>query len=156
MTSSSADAELEREICRERTFTMAEAIGRLAGSGSMKGASPISRLQQAQVEVDEYLKQRLDDRLGILVTVLSRQVREGRLLLESADHPLAAIRAHVQAVLGSTYLLEELVRETDMEWGQVFGERPYFEREGRAADPDDPYTVASVRATLSQFLTAGP
>ncbi len=156
MTSSSADAELEREIRRERTFTMAEAIGRLAGSGSMKGASPISRLQQAQVKVDEHLKQRLDDRLGILVTVLSRQVREGRLLLESVDHPLAAIRAHVQAVLGSTYLLEELVRETDMEWGQVFGERPYFEREGRAADPDDPYTVASVRATLSQFLTAGP
>ena len=34
---SEADAELEREIRNERKFTLAEAIGRLAGPGAMKG-----------------------------------------------------------------------------------------------------------------------
>ena len=44
---SEADAELEREIRKGRKFTLAEAIGRLAGPGAMKGESPIARMQQA-------------------------------------------------------------------------------------------------------------
>ena len=47
---SEADAELEREILKERKFTLAEAIGRLAGPGAMKGESPIPWLQQAEIE----------------------------------------------------------------------------------------------------------
>jgi hypothetical protein len=43
---SESDAELEREIRQERKFTLAEAIGRLAGPGAMKGESPVTRLQQ--------------------------------------------------------------------------------------------------------------
>src|SRR6476469_612637 len=39
---SEADAELEREIRAERKFTLAEAIGRMAGPGAMKGVSPVS------------------------------------------------------------------------------------------------------------------
>ena len=42
---SEADAELEREILKERKFTLAEAIGRLAGPGAMKGESPVARMQ---------------------------------------------------------------------------------------------------------------
>ena len=38
---SEADAELEREIRKGRKFTLAEAIGRLAGPGAMKGESPV-------------------------------------------------------------------------------------------------------------------
>ncbi len=40
--SSEADAELEREIRNSRKFTLAEAIGRLAGPGATKGESPIA------------------------------------------------------------------------------------------------------------------
>jgi hypothetical protein len=36
---------------RERKFTLAEAIGRLAGPGAMKGVSPITRMQRAAVEM---------------------------------------------------------------------------------------------------------
>ena len=52
---SEADAELQREIRAEREFTLAEAIGRLAGPGSMKGASPVSGKEQAVAEIQEYL-----------------------------------------------------------------------------------------------------
>jgi hypothetical protein len=39
--STEADADLQREIRAERKFTLAEAIGRMAGPGMMKGVSPV-------------------------------------------------------------------------------------------------------------------
>jgi len=44
------------------------------------------------------------------------------------------------------------VREADVEWGRVFGERPYFQQAGRLSHPDDSYTIDSVRLTLSQLI----
>ena len=41
--SAESDAKLERQIRAERKFTLEEAIGRMAGPGSMKGASPVTR-----------------------------------------------------------------------------------------------------------------
>src|SRR5271165_4496649 len=58
---SEADAELEREIRKGRKFTLAEAIGRLAGPGAMKGESPIARMQQAQIEIESWLRSHLAD-----------------------------------------------------------------------------------------------
>jgi hypothetical protein len=40
-----------------------------------------------------------------------------------AGHP----RHHVRQVLDSEYLLKELVRTADVEWGCAFEERPHFE-----------------------------
>jgi hypothetical protein len=34
----------------------------------------------------------------------------------------------------------------------MMGERPYFERKWGSRDPDDPYTVESVRNALSGLL----
>ena len=52
---SEADAELEREIRKGRKFTLEEAIGRMAGPGAMKGVSPVTRMQQAAVEIENWL-----------------------------------------------------------------------------------------------------
>ena len=79
---SKADAELEREIRAERKFTLAEAIGRMAGPGAMKGVSPISRKQQAETVIQEYLDQHLADGGGVLPGVLLRQVTGSELLLQ--------------------------------------------------------------------------
>jgi hypothetical protein len=48
--------------------------------------------------------------------------------------------------------LAELVRDADIEWGRVMGERPYLAREGSPHHPDDPYTVESVRSVLTGLL----
>jgi hypothetical protein len=45
-----ADAELERKIRKGRKFTLAEAIGRMAGPGAMKGASPVAQTEQAAMK----------------------------------------------------------------------------------------------------------
>lgn len=155
-SASDADRELEREIRRGREYSMAEALGRLAGPGGMKGGSPVLRQQQARAEVDSLVRQYLDDPSGILKGVLSREVGESRALLDNLDQPLLGLVTHVRQVLGSDYQLSELVRTTDMAWGQVLGERPMFEFDGSPPHPDDPYTIASVRAILGRFLAALP
>jgi hypothetical protein len=72
---SDEDAELEREIRNERKFTLAEAIGRMAGPGAMKGESPITRLQQAGVEIENWLSSHLADATGGLHVVLLHGVK---------------------------------------------------------------------------------
>ena len=153
-----AESELEREIRAGREFTLAEAIGRMAGPGIMKGVSPISRQEQAAAEIQEYLNQHLTDYGGSLQGILLRRLTATDVLLKDFDHPLAGLASYVQKLLASEYGLQELVREADVEWGRVLGERPCFEQEGCTPDPDDPYTLESVRAALTQLvggLTAG-
>jgi hypothetical protein len=149
--SSEAEADLEREIRAERKFTLSEAIGRMAGPGAMKGVSPVTRKQQAVVEIREYLNRHLSDAAAVLAEVLLCQVKESELLLKDFDHPLAVLADHVRQLLDSDYRLKELVREADVEWGRVYGERPYFEKDGCLPDPDDPYTLESVRTVLTEL-----
>lgn len=153
-----ADAELQREIRAERKFTLAEAIGRLAGPGMMKGVSPVSPQEQAVARIQDYLNRNLSDREGALSGVLLRQVSGSESLLHDFDRPLVVLADYVRRVIDSEFLLKELVREADMEWGRIFGERPHFEREGSQPHADDPYTIESVRGALSELskrLTSG-
>ena len=149
---SEADAELEREIRQGRKFTLEEAIGRMAGPGAMKGASPVARMQQAEIEIASWLKSHLVDAAGALEMVLHRHIKGSELLLNNFDQPLVVLRSCCERVLDSDYLLQELVRDADVEWGRVMGERPHFEKEGSPRHPDDPYTVESVRNVLSGLL----
>jgi hypothetical protein len=155
---SPSDAELEREIRQERQFSLAEAIGRMAGPGAMKGVSPVTCLEQAVAEIQDYLDRHLADSARVLSGVLLRQVRGSELLLKSFEQPLVGLAGYVQYVLGCEHALRELVREADVEWGRLFDERPYFERDTSPPAAADPYTRESVRAALIQLmgeLTAG-
>jgi hypothetical protein len=155
---SDADAELEREIRKGRKFNLAEAIGRLAGPGAMKGVSPVAPMRQAEAEIEDWLRRHLADAGGGLQGALLRGVKGSELLLNNFDQPRVVLASYVQRVLDREYLLKELVREADVEWGRALGERPYFEKEGCPPHPDDPYTAESVRAALSRLLeklTAG-
>ncbi|MFO0970216.1 MAG: hypothetical protein U0793_32095 [Gemmataceae bacterium] len=148
---SEADAELEREIRKERKFSVAEAIGRMAGPGALKGVSPITRRQQAVVEIENWLRTHMSGDAE-LQSVLLRHINESELLLHDYESPLFVLGVWCQKVLDSEYRLKELVREADVEWGRVLGERPHFEREGAPPDPDDPYTCESVRKTLTGLI----
>ena len=153
---SGADAELEREIREGRKFTLEEAIGRLAGPGAMKGESPVARMQQAEIEIDLWLRAHLEDASGALHVVLHRHVKASELLLQDYDRPLIALATYCRRVLDSDYLLGELVRESDVEWGRLMLERPHFEKAGSPGDPEDPYTAESVRNDLSGLLDQLP
>lgn len=149
---SEADSELVRQIQEGRKFTLEDAIARLAGPGAMKGESPIARMQQAEIEIGTWLRVHLTDAGGALEVVLHRRVRESELLLNNFDQPLIVLASYCQHVLHSEYVLAELVRDCDIEWGRVMGERPHFSKEGAAPDTSDPYTCDSIRRQLSELL----
>lgn len=149
---SEADAELEREIRQGRQFSLADAIGRLAGPGAMKGVSPIPRKKQAELEIENYLRSQVTVIGDELSVALFRRVRDSELLLNNYDQPRVALARFVQHVIKTPYLLQELVSDADIEWGRVFGERPFFQKEGSPPHPDDPYTLESVRASLTRLL----
>ena len=149
---SESDAALEQEIRRERKFSVNEALGRMAGQGMLKGGSPVSPLQQAELEIGLYLREHLSDVSGALSVVVLRVVKQSAQLLQNPNAPLRVLSDFVGRLLQSPKLLEELVREADVEWGQMLGERPRFQQEGRPPSPDDPYTLESVRADLSRLL----
>ena len=149
---SESDSELEREVREGRKFSLAEAIGRSAGPGAMKGESPVPRLQQAQMEIASWLRAHSTDTGGVLGVVLHRGVKGSELLLNNPEQPLIVLAAFCQRVLDSDYLLKEVVRQADVEWGIAMAERPYFEEEGRPHHSNDPYTVESVRVALSDLV----
>jgi hypothetical protein len=145
-------AELEGEIRRGRKLTAKDAMARMAGPGAMKGASPVSRMQQAEIEVGNWLRSHVTDEAGALHLVLHRDVKGSELLLNNVDQPLVGLVQFCEQVLASDYRLKEIVRRVDVEWGQRMGERPHFEREGSPQDPNDPYTAESVRDALSNIV----
>ncbi|HQR07158.1 MAG TPA: hypothetical protein PLN21_10070 [Gemmatales bacterium] len=150
--SSKEDADLQREIRAGRKFSLSEAIGRMAGPGAMKGISPISRKKQAENEIEAFLKLHLSDTSGALRIVLLRRLASSEHLDSRYDHPLQFLADGLRHVLASELRLHDVVTDADIEWGRITGERPFFEREGSPPHPDDPYTLQSVRAILSELL----
>lgn len=145
------ESEIAREVRQTRKFTPQEAMARMAGPGAMKGASPVARTQQAEIAVATWLGSNLNDPSGALRIVLCRQLKDSELLLNNVDQPLIALKAYCQLALGKNHVLEDIVREADVEWGRMMDERPHFERDG-VLDPDDPYTTQSVHKSLDNVL----
>ena len=150
--SADPEREIERQIRADRKFTLSEAIGRMAGGGLMKGASPVARKRQAELAIEDYLRRHLTDAGGVLGSVLRRHVGESDVLLCDDDQPLAVLADYIRRVVGSEYLLQDLVREADVEWARAFGVRPHFEHAGSPPHPEDPYTIGSVRIILSRLI----
>ena len=118
----------------------------------MKGESPVTRMQQAEIEIGAWLRSHLTDAGGTLEVVLHRRVKGSALLLNNFDQPLDVLASYCHQVLDSEYLLKEVVREADIEWGRMMHERPHLEKEGVPPHPDDCYTVESVRGALSELI----
>jgi len=152
---SAADDAIEREIREGRKLTAKDLMARLAGPGAMKGASPVSPVQQAETEIGNWLGTHLRDDCGSLRVALHRNIKGSELLLERIDRPLVALAGYLRGILASDTLLKEIVREADVEWGRVMDERPHFERQGMP-DADDPYTVNGVRQALADALQLLP
>src|SRR5262249_13625030 len=118
---SDADAELEQEIRKDRKFSLAETVGRMAGPGAMKGASPATSQQQAVAEIENWLRHHMTAGNSELEAVLLRRIQASEPLNKNFDEPLAVFATFCQKALDSDYLLNELVREADVEWGRVNG-----------------------------------
>lgn len=144
-------AELQRELRAKQKFSVAGAIGR-AGSGLMKGESPVSPQEQAIIQLTQWIDQHTADSSGALKSLLRRRIRDNQLLLDRhMEKPHAALREMIDSLLASDYRLQEFVRQVDVRWGELYQQRPLFQSAGKAADPADEYTYESVRHALVQL-----
>ncbi|HSM82296.1 MAG TPA: hypothetical protein VLS96_11445 [Nodosilinea sp.] len=145
--------DIQQELRLSRPFTLADAIGQEAGS-FMKGASPIPRLVQARHGVQQALKESLVDGPGALHRVLEQWLMDDdSRLSRHLGHPTEAVKDLLETVLRSPATFYELVRQTDVTWGQLYDSRPHFQQPGQPPHPDDEYTHESVRKTLENCLS---
>lgn len=145
------DLAIQREILSGRRFTIAEAIGRQGGS-FLKGESPVPKLVQAIAEINGFINQNLSDSSGALQAVLYVWVKTDSRVGQYLNSPLVALNEILSSLLDNQDLLYEFVRQVDHKWGQIYGERPYFQQPGQLPHPEDEYTHESVRLKLIELL----
>ena len=145
------DLAIQREILAGRKFSLAEAIGREGGS-FLKGDSPVPKQAQAVAEINAFIKQNLTDPPGALVAVLCVWVKTDLRVAQNLNCPLVALNQILSSLIDNQNLLYEFVRQVDFKWGQIYDERPYFQKPGQLAHPNDEYTHESVRIQLIEFL----
>jgi len=147
------DRQLLLDALAGREFTLADVIGQ-AGWDFLKGESPVPKLVQLKTELKLFTRQHLQDPSGALQAVLQVRIDEGdRLISQYLDTPLIALQKMVENYLNPSEMLYELVRQVDFRYGQMYGEKPYFQSPGSPAHPDDEYTHESVKQQLNHFLT---
>nr|CRH06741.1 conserved protein of unknown function [Candidatus Magnetococcus massalia] len=147
------DKEVEKEILSQQKFTMAGAIGRAAGGGVMRGASPVSRQKQAINHIEAYIRNNCPDPSGALNSVLARRVKNSTPTVEKQlEQPLLALAEIIQTILASESALFEFVRQVDLHWGEMYQERPHFQQPGQTPHSEDEYTHNSVRESLLALL----
>jgi hypothetical protein len=146
------DEEILQDVRSGRGFSLADAIGREGGS-FLKGESPIPPLVQARIAVDLFIDRNLQDESGALQKSLKNWISsDEKLLSRYINQPLLALQERLQEILGNLSLLYDLVKQTDILWGQLYGDRPYFQNPGQPPHPDDEYTHESVHHCLSDLL----
>ncbi len=142
-------SQVEAEARHMHQFSIGDIIGR-EGGDFLKGASAVPGGLRTHAAIEDYLATHLYDPDDALRVVLHQDL-DGD--LEALDgKPKKAIRRRVEAVLRNQATLSDFVRRVDAEWGRLMDERPFFEREGEAPHPDDPYTNELVRQRLEDLL----
>ncbi|MBE9048392.1 hypothetical protein IQ255_29075 [Pleurocapsales cyanobacterium LEGE 10410] len=141
------DLLLQRDILSDRPFSIAEAIGREGGT-FLKGESTVPKLVQVITAINTFIDRHLIDPSAALQAILHQWVKGDPRVSQHKENPLVALEAILQSIIDNPNLLYELVRQVDIRWGQMYGERPYFQQPGQPPHPNDEYTHESVRQDL--------
>ena len=146
------DRELFLEAMSGREFTLADVIAQ-AGGNFLKGESPIPKLVQIKNELKLFISQNLQDLSGSLQAILQIEVDQAdEAISHHLQQPILVLKELVEHILNQSEVFYELVKQVDCKYGQMYGERPYFQRPGAPAHPDDEYSHESVRVQLTHFL----
>lgn len=145
--------DIQTEILLGRQFSLADVIGREGGT-FLKGDSPIPRLFQALAVIHCFIDQHFSDSSGAAQATLQTWVKADIRVSQHLNAPLIALQEILEDIINQTMnsTLYEFVRQVDVKWGQIYGERPHFQQPGQAPHPDDEYTHESVRQQLINLL----
>ena len=138
---------LLQDIIEGRPYSLAEAIGREGGT-FLKGESTVPKLVQVITKINTFINRHLEDPAAALQAILHQWVKGDPRVSQYKETPLVALAEILQGLIDNPPLLYELVRQVDIKWGQMYGERPHFQQPGQVPHPDDEYTHESVRQNL--------
>lgn len=138
---------LLQDVLNSRPFSLAEAIGR-EGGDFLKGESTVPKLVQVITAINTFIDRNLQDPDAALQAILHQWVKGDPRVSQYKETPLVALAEILQSIISNPNLLYELVRQVDIKWGQMYGERPYFQQPGQAPHPNDEYTHESVKIDL--------
>jgi hypothetical protein len=141
------DKEIQRDILSGQKYSLASAIAREGGS-FLKGESPVPKLVQVTTEINLFIDRHLPDSTGALQLVLKHWVKGDPLVSQNLESPLKGLAQILEKILNNEELFYEMVRQADVKWGQMYKERPYFQKPGQPPHPDDEYTHESVKEKL--------
>lgn len=145
--------DLQREIRSGRKFSLSEAIGR-AGSSFLKGSQDmVPRPLRALAVINEFIEQHLNDSDGALKNCLKRWIKADVRIGKYLDEPLEALHRILLDIVQQPPILYEFARQVAIEWGQMNGERPHFQKPGTEPHPDMVYTHQLIQETLTQLLS---
>ncbi|MEM9903739.1 MAG: hypothetical protein AAF921_01780 [Cyanobacteria bacterium P01_D01_bin.44] len=138
---------------RDRKFSLAEAIGR-EGASFLKGESTIPRPLRAIAHINLLIAEHLQDSQGALEPVLKIWVKTDVRVSQHLDEPCTALCKILTSILDSEEILFEFSRQVNVRWGEIYDERPHFQKLGQPPHPQTAYAHATVRKTLLTLLTA--
>lgn len=146
------DLLLRQDVLDSRPFSIAEAIGREGGT-FLKGESTVPKLVQVITAINTFIDRNLIDPDAALQAILHQWVKGDPRVSKYKETPLVALEEILSSLIDNPNLLYELVRQVDIKWGQMYGERPYFQQPGQPPHPNDVYTHESVRQDLLDIQT---
>ncbi|AFZ55361.1 hypothetical protein WEU38_17235 [Cyanobacterium aponinum AL20118] len=147
------DLELQKDIYQGREFTLADFIAK-EGGDFLKGESPVPKIVQLKTEINFFIKNNLKDLSGSLQAVLQDWVNiSDDKISSNRENPLNALSLIIEEIISNDNLYYEFVRQVDLKWGQMYQERPYFQKPGQIPHPEDEYTHDSVKIQLLDLLT---
>ncbi|BAQ60246.1 hypothetical protein GM3708_652 [Geminocystis sp. NIES-3708] len=156
MTKPEKDIELERDILKDRKFSLAELIGKEGGS-FLKGESPVPKIVQLKTEIKLFISNNLKDLSGALQAVLNDKVDgEDEKISSHQEKPLQALQLMIEEIISNEHIYHQFVKQVDLKWGNMNGERPHFQLPGQPPHPDDEYTHESVKTQLINLLKIIP
>ncbi|MGY6529595.1 MAG: hypothetical protein ACXITR_06665 [Cyanobacterium sp.] len=146
------DLELRRDALRGREFSLADLIGQ-EGGGFLKGESPVPFIIRLKTEIKLFISNNLRDSSGALQAVLQNMVDGADTNIGSHEtDPLSALRDIIEGIMANENIYYDFVRQVDLKSGQISGDRPYFQKPGQPAHPDDEYSHESVKEKLMELL----
>ncbi|AUC59893.1 hypothetical protein AA637_01445 [Cyanobacterium sp. HL-69] len=146
------DLELRRDALRGRQFSLADLIGQ-EGGGFLKGESPVPFIIRLKTEIKLFISNNLQDSSGALQAVLQDMVNGADSKISSHEtDPLSALRAIIEEIMENDNLYYDFVKQVDLKSGQISGDRPYFQKPGQPAHPEDEYSHESVKEKLIELL----
>lgn len=141
-----AEVFAAREL-RGRAFTLADAIGKV-GAGLLAGDAAVPRPLRARARLEGFIDQHLVDGPGGLRAVLRQTVREDLRISRDFEAPFGALEAILQELAQEPAQLHEFARRVAVVQGELYGERPVFQRPGEPPQAGADYCHDSIREAL--------